>query len=620
MWYSRAKKSVFAAAVVCGLWAGPAHAQVGLNFFAAEPTNLYDWRAAMVNPSIGALQTGAVEAGFKIFHLGFADAGAALFKAGYFVLNMPKRLPYELTFGLHSQHFSTPLYNESALRLSLSRSLSPNVTVGVSAGLLGISYQQNAFDLVDTSDPVLSGGTSLWKPDLHLGVTFMPLSTVVVAAGISHLNRPNLSLIGDAVKLEPVLTVGLKYSLGRAEIHTGGTVDRTASTRRLSAQYSIEQTGFVQIGIDDEAVSLLSRLNVSGPLSVGYGVSLPINDFSGVGAGSHEAAFIYEFDRLQKPIELVKAPQSRTPAKPAMPRIRMVPQFITSIARNTVDIVTKNVVRDVSKALDESAIQYLTAYDLGLTDTMSIGTPLFLTNQFVRFDPASPTGNLITLEGETGVTFNRNFDFSLQDTAKTREDLFFITDTSYIAFLRELGRDLQANPSKKTLIVTANEQLTRAQLIVKYLADSLHISPTQFLVKVVPSDLVDSSQPLTQNWNPDSLNRQEVIRLADPANVQITVFPIDTSSFFKPWQFVVESSNGERVFTYRGISTDQQQQFNWDWRDDDGRLIEHGFYRYYVEWQDDSGETVRSAPKTLYARELRSSVHIQIAPQYEREK
>lgn len=595
-------------------------AQVGLDFFRAEPANLYDWRAAMVNPSIGALQTGAVEAGFKIFHLGFADAGAALFKAGYFVLNVPKRLPFELTAGLQTQHFTTPLYNESSLRVALSRRFSPKLALGIGIGMLGISYQASEFELDDFSDPVLAGGTSLWRPDLHLGLTFMPFSTVIVAAGVSHLNRPNLSLVDDAVRLEPVFTFGLKYSLGRAQMQTGGTIDRTSVSRRASVQYTDEALGFVQIGVDDEAISLLSRLNVSGPLSVGYGASLPINELSGTAAGSHEAAFIYEFDRLQKPIELVEVPERRMPIKPEMARIRVVPQFLTRLEHSTVDIVTKNVVREVSQNLAEDAIQQLTSYDLGLTDTMSIGTPLFLTNQFERFDPAGETGNLITLEGESGLYFEKNFDFSLQDTAKTKEDFFFTTDTSYIAFLRELGRDLKNNPAKKTMIVTSNEQLTRARLIVKFLSDSLQIPASQYLVKVVPSELVDADQPVRQRWRPDSLSRQEVIRLADPQHVLISVFPIDTSSHFKPWQFVVERSDGTRIFTYRGISTDQQQQFRWEWRDNDGRLIDNGFYRYYVEWEDDSGQTIQSAPKMLYARELRSTVHIQIAPQYQRDQ
>ncbi|MCB0296940.1 MAG: hypothetical protein KDG51_17255, partial [Calditrichaeota bacterium] len=63
-----------------------ARAQVGLSYFPADPANLYDWRAGMVNPSIGVFQTGAVEMGVKLFHLGFADNDAAAFQAAYFLL------------------------------------------------------------------------------------------------------------------------------------------------------------------------------------------------------------------------------------------------------------------------------------------------------------------------------------------------------------------------------------------------------------------------------------------------------------------------------------------------------------------------------------------------------
>jgi hypothetical protein len=602
--------------ILLGLWANNAAAQAGLKFFQAEPTNLYDWRAAMVNPSLGVLQSGAVEAGFKIFHLGFADAGAALFKAGYVVLNVPKRLPMELAAGLQSQFFHTPLYRENALRLVLSRRMSPKVALGLGIGILGLSYNQNEFLLDDTTDPVLSGGTSLWKPDLSLGLTFMPTSTVVIGVGVSHLNRPNVSLVGDAIRLEPALTAGFKYSIGAAEVHTGGTIDQIATTRRASIQYTSENLGLVQLGIDDEAVNVLARLNVSGPFSVGYAVGFPINEFSGNGAGSHEAALIYEFDRIRKPVELVSVPENWSPFKPEMARIRMVPQFITMAERNTVDIVTKTITRDLSSELERFAVQKLTGFDLGLADTMSVGTPLFLTNQFVSDDSGSIRGNLISIQEDKNILFNRNFDFSLRDTSKTREDLFFVTDTSYFRFLKALGRDLLENPAKKTLIVTPNEQITRAQLIAKYLADTLGVPQTRFAVKVVyPSASSAANLP---DWDLQKIVKREVIRLASPEEVRISVFPIDSSSYFKPWTFVVESQDGKRIFTYQGKGADRQQDFHWNWRDNEGEIIEHGFYTYFVEWQDSDGQARRSAPRTIYARELRSNVQIKIGPNYDK--
>ncbi|MFQ5627531.1 MAG: type IX secretion system membrane protein PorP/SprF [bacterium] len=605
--------------MILGLWANTVFAQAGFSLFQPEPTNIYDWRAAMVNPSLGALQSGAVEAGFKIFHLGFADAGASLFKAGYVVLNVPKRLPFELTAGLQTQFFHTPLYSENALRLALSRRVSPKFAIGAGFSVLGLSYNESQFNLVDTTDPVLAGSTSLWKPDVSLGLTFMPMRSVVIGVGVSHINRPSISLIGDDIHLEPALTIGFKYSIGPAEIHTGSTIDNISARRRASVQYTSERLGLVQIGIDNEAVSLLSRLNVSGAISVGYGMSFPVNEFSGNGAGSHEAAVIYEFDRIRKQIELVAVPDNWSPFKPEMARIRMVPQFITMAERNTVDIVTKTVTRDISPDIDSPAIRKLTDFDLGLADTMSIGTPLFLTNQFVP-DDSNATGNLITLRGDRNLVFNRNFDFSLRDTTKTREDFYFVTDTSYFTFLKNLGKDLKDNPAKKTLIVTMNEQFNRAQLIIKYLSDSLHVPLTQFAVKIVPTDPVEKTASLIPQWDLQKITREEIIRLADPETITISVFPIDSSSHFRPWTVVVETQNGERIYTYKSISVDRQQQFQWDWRDSSGNIIEHGFYHYYVEWQDDAGRILRSAPRTIYARELRSRVHVKIAPEYGRLK
>ena len=136
----------------------PLSAQVGQNYFPADPANIYDWRSAMINPSISDFQNGAVDIGFKIIYLGFADNNASAFKASYVLLNVPRRLPYLLTGGFQLQLFSTPLYQETEVKFIFSRRIKRIYSVGLSFGLLGVSYNRDNFDLVDAGDPVFANG------------------------------------------------------------------------------------------------------------------------------------------------------------------------------------------------------------------------------------------------------------------------------------------------------------------------------------------------------------------------------------------------------------------------------------------------------------------------------
>ena len=181
----------------------PLKAQVGKSYFPADPANLYNWRSGMINPSIGAFQTGALEAGFKVFHLGFTDGNSTAFKSTYALLNLPRLLPAKLAFSIHTQLFTNPLFEDMEFNLNLSRQFFNIVSVGIATGFRGLSYQTENFDLVDLDDPVFANGSSRWQPDLGAGVTVLITPQIILGAGVSHLNRPVVSLLDNSIRLDP---------------------------------------------------------------------------------------------------------------------------------------------------------------------------------------------------------------------------------------------------------------------------------------------------------------------------------------------------------------------------------------------------------------------------------
>ena len=143
MWCLHVKK-IFVA--LC-LWISTAglFAQIGSIDLPVEPTDVYDWRAVRINPAISGLQSGAVEAGYRVVHAGFADAGTSLFKSAYLILNVPRRLPWALSAGLTTSMFATPLLQENQIHLYASKRISPSLSLGLAMGSLNINYQVNNF-------------------------------------------------------------------------------------------------------------------------------------------------------------------------------------------------------------------------------------------------------------------------------------------------------------------------------------------------------------------------------------------------------------------------------------------------------------------------------------------
>ena len=583
MWSWRAKfQTVSVLAAI--LLARPAAGQVGANYFVTDPANLYDWRAALLNPSIGAYQTGAVEFGFKVFQLGFADAGATLFKSGYAVLNLPRRLPANLTFGVQTQAFVTPLLRDTRFQLTLSRAFFQVFSLGVGVGMLGFSYSTDSFDLVDPDDPVFSGGTSRWQPDLSLGLTIVPMSSLVLGVSVRHLNQPAVSLRDNSVRLEPTISVGLAFNFGSLGLHSGGTQLHKGGRPNGFLQLHSDNIGQLQVGYQNEAAWLRGRLRVAGPVSVGYGLSYPLGELQGATKGSHEAFLAYEFDRLKGMPDLLSPPQGPPPFKPAMPRIDLTPQFMALADERTVDIYAKRLVREIARDIDAKVLARIADLQVASIDT-----------SFVE----------------------RVFPFELEkavpsDSAKKFRDKY---SDRYLASLRRLREDLSSNPADVVIIAPESQQ-HRAMALGEYFREVLR--DTEAGVTLSQARFLSDLDSLRQDAQPKvaDLKPVEEIVLLRPDTVRFTIYPISANNTPLEWTLMVETKEGELVFQHDGL-TAEVTTVAWDWRDRNGSVISPGYYKYYVQWYDENGQLRVSPSQLLYARKLQRNIHVKITRKYD---
>ena len=562
----------------------PLNAQVGQNYFAADPSNLFDWRAALQNPSIGAFQNGAVEIGYKIHHLGFADNNAGAFRSSYALLNLPRRLPEGIAIGFQMQFFNNPLLQEGQMNLSISRKFSRLVSVGFGIGLRNLSYNTDNFNLVDIDDPVFARGTSRWQPDISAGITVLPFSPVVLGLGISHLNRPSVSLIGDDVRLNPMVTLGLSLNFGAYGVHTGGNRSDQTTTTRAFVQLRNESVGWLQLGYQERAAWLRGMLRVSGPLSIGYGFGYPLQDLQGASFGNHEASMVYEFDQMRAIPEIDLPSEADDSFIPEMSHVDVVPQYFITADVEKLNIIEKHLLREFDEGLDEKALNTLSAFDIGVLDS-------------------SITEDLFPFELEKQYFHNQTPGDSLKYSSE------------YQSALANLKDDISGQQAEVIMVAPPMQERRAAELEEFFSEEnssqSQEITLNQPLFKT-PEDSLRMMQRITMA----DLLKQDTISFMNPQEVAFTVYPVLPERLSSDYTLVIENEDAETAFASHH-SLQDPGRVSWNWRDANGELLSPGYYRYYVSWHDEWGQERRSAARTLYVRKLQRNIKIRITRDYQ---
>jgi hypothetical protein len=560
-----------------------AYGQVGQDYFTVDPANLYDWRSTLLNPSIGSYQNGAIEAGYKMLHLGFVDNDGAALKSGYLALNLPRRLFADLNFGVQSVFFSTPLFRETEFGVSLSRRFFHYVSFGAGLRIRGLSYQADNFDLVDPDDPVFADGGSTWQPDLNLSMTIAPWTSFVIGAAVHHLNTPSVSLVGSSVTLEPAISVGIAFNLGKVALHSSGRQVQNETRPSGFLQFHNEEIGYFQAGYEERSAWLRSRVRVVGAFSMGYGFGYTFGELQGLSSGSHEAFLVYEFDRFQSIPGLELPPTQIDLFSPPMSRIDVVPEYAVLANTEAVDIFSKVLTREFDDELDPKTISKLSEYHVGVLDSS-------LTERVLPFE------------------FHK---VALEDSSLRMRETY---SSSYRSSLAKLRKDLQSSPSDVYIVAPETHQ-NRALALGNYIREIVNLEDNELSVNQAHFLSVIDSLRLEKAVNPDTLTFVEELLILRPRMITFSIYDVEATESIPEWQLVVENSDGIPVFA-SSLEQHSGDQIQWDWKSDAGQVIEPGFYRYYITWGE-FGKKMRSPSRQIYARKLQRNIHVKITREYE---
>ena len=555
------------------------------NLLTPHPLDARSGNAHLLNPSILSYQPSLVQVGMRVFHLGFLDASAARFRLNYVSVVLPRWLPEELAFAVHAQSLSLPIYSQSYVGFGVSRRYKNFFAVGLKAGLLSKSYDRGDFIGVNLNDPVFQNNKGRTSLDLGAGVTFWPLPAVSISLSRDHLNQPNVALGPQKFSLKGESHLALTYHFGN--IQTAFITQRHNGSLRAGGffQYDDPAWGFVRFGLDQAAMNLESRLQLYGPMSLNYALNFPTTDLRGETNGSHEFALVFELDRLSPLPKMETPPPFRyTFSAPARAETSG-PRAYLRAESDVLEITAKRLQRVIAPDVPTHALAALSSADLGMLDSAA-------------------------------VSFNHSFNVTPVAEADTSVKLLGLYSNEYRYSLQQLSADINKTGGTTATIVTNPYAKSRALGLRNYLAenaasglDKVQIGEPNFATRL------DSLWTYRRAGNRLIVPREEILVL----NPQAAIFHIATANFSAPpkrWQLIVEKENGAPVWKMEGEGR-IPQQLVWNWRDDAGKVVAPGYYRYALTWQAQNDVLFNSPAGRFYVKKFQRTITIRVARKFD---
>ena len=161
------------------------HAQ---NLIIANPGETGNPESNYVNPAVLPYQPAILNAGMKIFYVGFLEDDKFGFRNNFFSISTPYLLNRDLVLGLAGQHFSVPLYGKTQVNLQAGYRVKNKLSLGCKYNMISQSYNKEKFNVLDEFDPVFSNGTTKISHSIGLGIVYSILPNLDAGFSWNHIN------------------------------------------------------------------------------------------------------------------------------------------------------------------------------------------------------------------------------------------------------------------------------------------------------------------------------------------------------------------------------------------------------------------------------------------------
>ncbi len=507
-----------------------------------NPADLSHPYVVLANPAAVSAGDARVVAGSRVLHYGFLQGSALGLQQNYFHTGLPAVKNSRIGVGLTGIRTSAQIWNQYSLRTIVSLSLSEDIYIAVSAGLLANGFDRDRFELVDEQDPVFAGSSMRYAFDAGFGLYYRYSDRLVLAFAGEQLNRPDIALGQGSLRLPPALNAGFTYQLGWWQVGAGMRSFDEALRPFVQVNAGVQGVGTVSLRLGSVNTSLSTTLHISRRWSMNYDFTRTVSDISTFSGGTHGFTLSYRFGETDYVL------------------------YETVLSTDSLLIREKRV-----------AVQ---------ADQVKTGQ---------NFAEHLAAVYAATYEGEADQAF---YHFTPGDSAAPLPpiDLGPYID-KYGLLFGELAKQMQDRSVSLRLLIRRGEESV-ARSICDYFVARLGVSPEQIEYGYAS---VFTQPQLTAKNTPVAtrVDTSEQPELSAPV-LAIAIYPVARQNYVRfskvrSWAVRIRDSRGRQIRVFQGRHP-VPDKLEWDWRDQQGELVGAGKYRIELSWTDRDGRERNALP------------------------
>jgi len=565
------------------LMAGSAFSQ---DFIMGPSTSTMDSKAIFANPALISFQPAHFSMGVKTYHIGFFDDSNFNYRQGYVNVSIPRIRGQRFGTGFHLQYFDSPIFSKSQFGGSASVQVLRKISVGLNASLHYVGYNMDNFEGFDFGDPLFQSGSSKYSLNTAAGIYARPFRDFEVAFGARNINEPDLSISGSGVTEPMELYGAVSYNTGFLK----GTFELIDSKYGLQNRTHIEvystQGYFLRTGVNMNFDSgyLEAQARLFDGFSVNYQYELPINELAGNTKGSHMLSLVFEFNRVPP---LPDKSDIRS-FYPDVRRARTAPVITPAILLNSETEHLRYYETNLTRKIDESTVTKEDLFSLSMYDIASLHEELISKAPYEAKAPVeAPLSETVQLKGTVSEQYLTTIDLLRSYLSESRiDEIQVMIDQGNE--IRGAGFRNELRGEDKLPVIISNILLVNEQDSVLY---ETPVDPEVFF------------------------QDQQIVRLY-PEHAIIRPFftsPVDITS----WSLLVYNQEGQLVNEIERTGS-VPEIIAWDWRDENGDIIQPGLYRYNLKWTSANGRETESRFRNLYVQKIERNIAIHISKDIEK--
>jgi len=545
----------------------------------ASSADLDDFMTSFKNPASISFLPNQLIFGTKAYEVGvnssFFDISHGYI--GYYSPYWRKRI------GVFGEFLRTGIFNTTDIGVSYSERLGGIIAVGGRFDIVNQGFDQGQFQGVDPGDPVLSEGLSKNYVSITAGAIAVPIPELSIGAVVKNINKPNVAIDRDnPFRLPLRYDLGIQYRAGR--VHPSVNVGVEDGTVRFRLRFGVAVWDDIWARFDYQRDNLgfEGQMRFYKGLHFNYRYQYPLNELSAFSKGSHALAIVYDFTKI---LEIPVLPDIQYQPEPVElestgGEIPIEGDFCILSSLNQMEIWEKNITRKVDADVPMEFIRrnYKKIFD-------------DLRDDVLREDTGGITFYPDTLEGLVG-SYSRN----------------------YISSLDSISGYLWETDSTETRIYARDEDVFRAENIRGVIANKSQTTGDRISLHKLGTPSSEMEAAGTVSWNERDLsllNNTESLTVLSEERVVFDILALNQNLYSKKWSLLIEDTEKNAVKTFSGVG-DVPPRIEWDWYDQNGELIEPGWYSYLFRWEDNEGRQKESSPGKIHVKKNKKDILIEL--------